>query len=215
MKFLFSLAAISFLGLVSCSGGYSVDFNAIHFPGASKLNKYQIDSVLKAQHAEFIEEPDDSVKAGTDRKTYHFGEEVVLSVTNNSSEIQYFYEANEDSKSYFDAFPGMSKSKKEEYQNKLISKDPAIMGVVYYPDPCFINLRIDGMNSVIGSKLGLEGFDKPLNPGESMTFNVKMPRRAGYYRFLMTRHTPYGKSALWEFGSKLYIISNSFEIVDK
>ncbi len=215
MRYLFLLAAIGLFGLVSCSGGYAVDFSAIDFPGTSKLDKDGIDSVLKAQHAGFIEEPDDSVKVGTDRKIYHFGEEVILSVTNNSSEIQYFYEANEDSKRYFDAFPDLSKSKKEEYEKKLISKDPGIMGVVYYQDPCLINLRIDGMNSVVGSKLGLEGFDKPLNPGESMTFNVKMPRRPGYYRFLITRHTAFGKSPLWEFGSKLYIISNSFEIVDK
>ncbi|WP_430401718.1 hypothetical protein [Fluviicola sp.] len=209
-----------FTGLVlmlfsSCSEEYSVDFNKIHFPGASKLDHYGVDSILKKQDADFVEEPEDSVKAETDRKTYHFGEEVILSITNKSSEMQYFYEANEDSESYFNAFPDMSDSKKSEYKKQLISDNPAIMGKLSYLDPCFINLRVEGINSVISSKLGLEGFDIPLKPGETMTFKVKMPKRAGHYRFLMTRHVAHGESALWNLGTSLYIISNTFEIVEK
>lgn len=204
---------VSLMLFSSCSEEYSVDFNKIHFPGASKLDQDKVDSILKKQHADFVEELEDSVKAETDRKTYHFGEEVILCVTNKSNEMQYFYEASEDSESYFNAFPDMSESKKGEYKKQLISDNPAIMGKLNCLDPCFINLRIEGINSVISSKLGLEGFDTPLKPGETMTFKVKMPKRPGHYRFLMTRHVAHGESALWKFGTSLYIVSNTFEIL--
>jgi hypothetical protein len=215
MKILFFIAVIGLFGLTSCSGGYSVDFNTIHFPGTSKLDQKGIDSILKKQDADFVEEPEDSVKAETDRKIYHFGEEVILRVTNKSSRLEYFYEANEDSKSYFDAFPDMDQTKKDEYRKQLISENPAIIGKVGYLDPCFVNLKIEGINSVIGSKVGVEGFDKPLKPGETFTFKVNMPKRAGHYRFLMTRHVAHGESILWVLGTSLYIVSNTFEIVEK
>lgn len=209
-----ALIVLSLSYLTACNDGYSIDFSSKEFPGTSKLSKTEKDSLLRAEDAYYKTRFDKNLKAETDRMKYLVGEEIILTVVNNTKETEYFCESKESSQNHFDAFPNVYKSDQENYLNGLVSKNPGIIGKLYFNDPLLIGLYLEGTNAVVASKIGFEAFDQPLDPGEKMSFRITMPKRAGYYRCLIRRYSP-DSPQTWTYGMDPFIVSNTFEILAK
>nr|WP_294859755.1 hypothetical protein [uncultured Fluviicola sp.] len=196
--------------LSACSDAYSVDYSSLDFPPTSKKDQTFIDSTLKANQLG----SDKKLHAQTDRKKYRIDEEITLTVVNNTGKTVYIYPSDVESKCSLATFSYDDKELKKLYLKAVISEDNGLLGGMSYLDPCFIGLHLSGSNSATVSKLGFEGFDQPLESGKKLVFNVKMPKRAGHYYFLIKKYS-HGPDKIGYWGYNQFIYSNAFEILDK
>lgn len=200
--------------LAACGSGYSVDYSSMDFPAYSKKNRAFTDSVLRAEERIHQIGFDKKLHAKTDRKKYLLGEEIVLTVVNNTGQIEYFYPSEAESKRSLESFLIDDEELKKLYRKAVVSEGNGLLGGISYSDPCLIGLHLSGSNSATVSELGFEGFDQPLESGKTMVFNVKMPQRTGHYYFLIKRYS-HDSDGIGLWGANQFIYSNLFEIVEK
>ncbi|MGV3611888.1 MAG: hypothetical protein ACO1N0_13110 [Fluviicola sp.] len=211
---IFSLMLLSILlmFLFRRNSVYSADFTSLKFPPASTKSKDFVDSILKAEKPVNIFGKE--LKIVTDRKKYGIGEEVELTITNNTGKTEYFYPSDEESNRILELMKNSTyndKAFEEAAKNSFISKANGIHGDILYDDPSFLSLSIWGENTLVASKYGIEGFDDPLKSGDKMVFHIKMPKRPGFYYFVVPRFSHDSKSIGYA-GANRFIPSNVFEI---
>jgi hypothetical protein len=191
-----------------------VDYRSLDFPSKSKKDQPFIDSLMKAEKQIHKIAFDKKLQAQTDQKKYHLGEEITLTVVNNTDKTEYFYPSASESKRALEAYDYNPEDLKKLYLKVVISKENGLLGGMSYFDPSFIGLHLSGSNSDAVSKLGYKGFDQPLKSGKSFTFKVKMPKRAGQYYFQIKRYS-HGTNEIGFWGANQFIYSNTFEILEK
>jgi hypothetical protein len=193
---------------------YSVDFNSIDFPPVSTQNKAFIDSVLKNDQEFYWRSFDKYLKAETNQKKYSPGEEVILTITNKTDKIEYFYPSDKESASILESLTINNAASVKAFEKAIVSKSDGILGSISYSDPSLVYLYLSGANVNVASKLGFNGFSESLKSGDKMIFQVKMPDRVGIYRILIGRFS-HGSNRIGFWGANLFIISNTFEILQR
>ena len=212
--FAFCLMIVSIIGIVvyTMNRDYYLDYTSLDFPPASTKSNQFIDSVLRTVNERRTNLFDKSLTFTTDRKKYKIGEEIELTVTNNTGETEYFYPSDEESARSLDL--PINKRYEEAFKKSLVSKRDGIRGEVHYSDPCLIDLFLCGENSLVASKYGFEGFEKPLKSGEKLVFQIKLPERPGFYDFVLVRFS-YDKKGIGYWGANRFIHSTIFEITNE
>ena len=211
---IFSLMLLSILlmFLFRRNSVYSADFTSLKFPPASTKSKDFVDSILKAKTP--MNYFEDKLTLLTDHKKYAMGEIVELTITNNTGKTDYFYPSEEESNRILELMkiPTYNdKAYQEAFKKSFISKANGIRGSISYSDPSLLGLSFMGENPLLASEFGFEGFDDPLESGDKMVFQMKLPRRPGFYYFTIPRFSHDGKNPdFW--GSNRFISSNVFEI---
>lgn len=207
---IFSLILLSILLLFffRSNSDYSVDFTSLKFPPASTRNKTFVDSILKAEKQ--VNLFGEKLTLVTDHTKYAVGEEVELTITNNTGKTEYFYPGDQESARIL-ALPLLNTANAKAAKNSFISKANGIRGDIFYSDPSFLSLSLWGENPLVASKYGMEGFDDPLESGDKMMFHIKMPKRPGFYCFVVPRFS-HDSEDIGYWGANRFIPSNVFEI---
>lgn len=201
-----SLMFLTFLMLTACGDrSYPVDFSSREFPEIREEMNVEADLELYREIERYSNHSSD-VKAETDKKTYRAGEEVVLTIHNNSQSTEYFYPSDEQVKRRETLIHS-----KSLYLKSLVSKDPAIHGDLMFHDARLVFLVLEGTNSLESSEYGMDGMNESLDPGEKMVFRIKMPKRQGRYIVSLMRFSPGPEN--FPFGANAFIQSNVFEVV--
>lgn len=219
MKFAISILFI-FSILLSCQkeNRIELDFNGFDFPQTETADLEHLDSILSEHKTHVQLSESDGIYCYTDKTEYALGEQVILTIENNSKEITEFLYPGimEDAKQLMN-LEMMNRSidqLKDEFDKVLISKNPAFVGQVSYSNPAFVYLMIDAMGKSTADKFGYDHFGKALKPGEKMVFQVDLPNRAGFYSFLFVKHShDPNNQEIWGLNKFIYY-SNAFEVSD-
>lgn len=198
--------------LISCGkADYELDFSNLDFPENSRSNDASLDSILELNNKLSVYSSGEDYTCQTDKTVYLVGEEITLTVKNNTSFPLYFFpDEMEGARSRM----FLPDDYKESFKKNLVSQNPAITGFVMSSSPSFVCLYFGGIDEFIASEMGLNAFKEPLEAGKSMTFQIVMPDRTGHYQFSIARyaHEPEG-FGLW--GLNNFLMSNTFQIVDQ
>ena len=194
--------------LIGCtkSSEYKLNFSKIVLPENSNLQGYALDAVLAEDEnysSNFLYE---NCKLETDKTIYKPGEQIILTVENNTGKPMYFYpkEASDDADYYLVEDAG-----KAHYKSYLVSENPAFVTNVTYPDPAVLHLLFKAVNEKTAADLGCDSFKEPLSSGNKIIFMVTLPERAGFYRFGIQR---YSHNPSQEVPDNGLIYSNLFQV---
>ncbi len=209
-----SFIYLSILALVlSCSDNKpTIDFREIEFPEVTFSEDSILDSLV-FEHNEYLNRIDSfsDYTCQTNKTVYSFGEDIILTIENISQDTIYLFPNRDESARKHAIFSFYDKS---EYENQLVSRAPAIIGSFTYNDPRLIYLQFDCVNYFTCSELDLDHFQQPILPGSKTNFRVVMPKRGGYYGFVIGRY--YNDSCtIGSWGINKLIESNIFQILEK
>jgi len=212
MKYSF-LISVLFLFLSCQSDEISLDFTNLEFP--ENIQSSGLDSSI-SEYESWVELSESGgIYCFTDKEIYSPGEEITLTIENRTADIiEYYYPSEMEVSKQLNLLEMMNISDdmlKTELDKQLVSTSPAMQGQLSYSDPGFIHFMIDAVDRISAEKMGYDNFESPLEAGKSLVFKISLPKRTGWYSFMLIRHSHDGDGiGLW--GLNKFVYSNVFEI---
>lgn len=161
------------------SDPYLLDFSSLEYPELEYVNEKYLEGLIEINKKLVQIQESTGIYCNTDKRVYHQGEDVILTIENKSKWEEYIFPSENVGRRILDTLN--ASFDKKSFQKELVSTSPAVQGNLSFHHSSYVELHVSGVSEIVASKFGFHGFSEPLGEGGSLQFKVKMPERKGRY----------------------------------